>query len=111
MGKILDEQPPNPLKQTKAIVTKYFGPTNYKGSRIKATLAGDRFPEEQTPVSVTVPFDYSTNHGQDAHAPAVLALLDKLARSEWGRYGWDKTKVESVSYLGEGSYCFNVSLI
>jgi hypothetical protein len=41
-----------------AIVTKYIGPTNTKGARIKATSCGS--------FSVTVPFDYEGNEEEVA---------------------------------------------
>ena len=48
-----------------AIVTKYIGPTNTKGARIKAIAAGG---------SVTVPFDYEGNE----HEIAAKALCAKF---------------------------------
>ncbi len=54
-----------------AIITKYLGPTNTRGTRIKATAAAG---------TVTVNWDYSL--GMDAnHAQAAKALVDKF---EWG---------------------------
>ena len=52
------------------IFTKYLGPTNHKGARIKATF-DDR--------SLTIPFDYKNDdrgHGQAAEA---LAQREDLA--------------------------------
>ena len=54
-----------------AIITKCLGPTNTRGTRIKATAAAG---------SVTVNWDYSL--GMDAnHARAAKVLVDKF---EWG---------------------------
>ena len=51
-----------------AIETKFFGPTNNKGARIKATCAAG---------SVFVPYGYEYNT-QDSHWQAVKALIVKL---------------------------------
>ena len=62
-----------------AIITKYLGPTNHRGSRIKATAwAG----------SVTVSYDYSVDSGGN-HKAAAQAVCDKLNNSpiiEEGRW-------------------------
>lgn len=51
-----------------AIITKYLGPTNHRGSRIKATAwAG----------SVTVSYDYSLDTVGN-HKAAAQAICDKL---------------------------------
>lgn len=51
-----------------AITTKFIGPTNSKGSRIKATCQAG---------SITVPYTYETSiDGQ--HHKAALALAEKL---------------------------------
>ena len=54
---------------SKAIETKYLGPTNYRGSRIKAYE-----PDGQ---SVTISYDYGLND-HDLHKKAAQALLDKM---------------------------------
>jgi hypothetical protein len=51
----------------KAIWTKYIGPTNFRGSRVKASAEG---------VSITVGYDDALN-SEDAHAVAALALCWK----------------------------------
>jgi hypothetical protein len=51
-----------------AIVTKYIGPTNHRGSRIKAIAAAG---------SVTVPYEYGTDT-EGAHRIAAVALCQKL---------------------------------
>lgn len=60
-----------------SIVTKYLGPTNFRGARIKATLHGNG-------ESVTVPYRYDLS-GVYVHEVAVEALLEKLnlPRSKW----------------------------
>ena len=56
---------------SQGIETKYFGPSNTKGSRIKASAwAG----------SVTVGYDYALDT-EDNHANAAMALAQKLG---WG---------------------------
>jgi len=58
----------------KAIATKYLGPTNTKGSRIKAYE-----PDGQ---SITLSWDHSLD-AKPNHVKAAKALLDKL---DWGTY-------------------------
>jgi hypothetical protein len=53
-----------------AIVTKYHGPTNYKGSRISARADAGR---------VVLSYDHALNADEN-HAKAAQALAD--------RYGW-----------------------
>lgn len=55
----------------KAIITKYFGPTNSKGSRIKAMAEG-------VP-AIYMPYDYSLS-GEVLHRAAAEILANK--------YGW-----------------------
>ena len=50
----------------KAIISKYLGPTDYRGSRIRATAEGGH--------SVTVGYDCGSS---DPHREAVKALLIK----------------------------------
>lgn len=52
-----------------AIVTKYIGPTNTKGKRIKASV-GFR--------SITIPWDYSLD-ASDNHDRAAFLLLRKIS--------------------------------
>jgi hypothetical protein len=73
-----------------AIEVKYFGPTNYKGSRWKATAAAG---------SVTVGYDYALNSTDNALA-AAQALVDKF---EWGGV------VLHGGQLANGNYVFTVS--
>jgi hypothetical protein len=54
-----------------AIVTKFIGPSNVKGSRVKAKAAAG---------SLTLHWDHSLN-GDDNHTKAAKALAEKLA---WG---------------------------
>ena len=55
----------------KAIETKYIGPSNTRGARIKASAEGVK------PVTISY---YSTTTGEQAHDRAALALANK--------YGW-----------------------
>ena len=59
------------IRAYQAIVTKYYGPGNVKGSRIKATASGG---------SVTVHLDHSLNI-ENNHAAAAKALAEKMG---WG---------------------------
>lgn len=75
-----------------AIQTKYLGPTNNRGSRVKATAAAG---------SVTVSWDYALNQC-DNHRAAAKALCDKLrwtANEQIGIRG----ALES-GQLADGSY-------
>jgi len=56
-----------------AIHTKYVGPTNTKGARIKASCVRGR-----EKLSVSVSFDYALGC-EERHAQAVFALLAKFA--------------------------------
>lgn len=73
-----------------AIQTKYFGPTNSRGSRIKATCAAG---------SLTIPYPYALS-GQAAHRAAADALITKL--------GWDKGYHGEIlgGQLADGTYVF-----
>ena len=56
----------------KTIVTKYYGPTDRKGSRI---IASDKDGNR-----VTIPYPYELNR-EDVHRKAAQALCDKLGWS------------------------------
>jgi len=60
----------------KAIVTKYHGPTNYKGSRITAS------DEDNNRITISYPYELS---GEECHRKAAQALCDKM--------GWTGTLV------------------
>lgn len=57
----------------KLIVTKYIGPTNFKGSRIKAQFADS----EDSGYSITIPYPLEQD-GVNAHQEAADALLEKV---------------------------------
>ena len=61
-----------------AIQTKFLAPTNYRGSRIKAT-AMDRYRDDRV-MSVTVSYDHALN-GDDNHRVAAEKLLPQVVRS------------------------------
>lgn len=70
-----------------SITTKYIGPTNFRGARIKATAEAG---------SVTLPFNYEVNHDK-SHHHAAKALAEKfgwsgvwaVGASNWGcHYVW-----------------------
>jgi hypothetical protein len=77
----------NKIRSYQAIVTKYIGPSNTKGSRIKASAAAG---------SITVHYDDALN-SENNHAAAAQALAAKL--------GWPGTW-----YMGglpnDCGYCF-----
>ena len=55
-----------------AITTRYLGPTNYRGARVKASAGTYR-------ESVTIPYSYGDQRmDEDAHAAAALLLARKL---------------------------------
>jgi len=75
---------------TQAIETRYLGPTNTKGGRIKATAwAG----------SVTIGYDHALGHAEN-HRAAADALLAKL--------GWDGTFAQGGNVKGDGYHFVNV---
>ena len=63
-----------------AIETKYLGPTNVRGSRIKASCGRG---------SITVSCDDALNT-EDAHIAAVDALIAKFVKEDEKRYGTNK---------------------
>lgn len=65
-----------------AIITKFFGPTNYRGSRIKATCSGG---------NIMVNIDHALSSDEN-HRAAADALVRKL--------GWELTGYT----LAEGGY-------
>ena len=73
-----------------AIITKYFGPTNNRGSRIKAQCAAG---------SVTISYPYELS-GQACHRAAADALVQKL--------GWNDAHYGGLlgGQLPSGEYVF-----
>jgi hypothetical protein len=73
-----------------AIITKYFGPTNSRGSRIKATAAAGS-------ITISYPYDLS---GQACHRAAADALVKKM--------GWDDPHYGGLlgGQLPNGDYAF-----
>lgn len=69
-----------------AIITKYLGPTNNRGSRIKATCAAK---------SVTVGYKSELSSSEN-HRQAAQKLADSL---NWGNYSLGGS-------LPDGRYCF-----
>lgn len=75
---------------TQAIETRYLGPTNHRGGRIKAIAwAG----------SVTIPYPHELNH-EDGHRAAAQALIAKL--------GWQGTYAQGGNARGDGYVFVNV---
>jgi hypothetical protein len=73
-----------------AIITKYFGPTNSRGSRIKATCAAG---------SVTISYPYELS-GQACHRAAADALVQMM--------GWNDAHYGGLlgGQLPSGDYAF-----
>lgn len=66
------------------IKTRYFGPTNHRGSRIKAGGSGEGAP------SIMVPYDYGIGQ-DDNHIAAAKAFAEKFNWSGvW--YGGDDNR-------------------
>lgn len=63
-----------------AIVTKYLGATNTRGSRIKAIC--DRG-------TITIPYPHELS-GDAVHTAAVRALVDGFAAEDLAKYGTPK---------------------
>ena len=73
---------------TQAIETRYLGPTNNRGGRIKATAWGG---------SVTVGYNHALNQ-QENHKAAADALIAKM--------GWNGTYAQGGNAKGDGGYYF-----
>ena len=56
----------------KSITTTYYGPTNTRGARIRAT--------DNDGNSVTLPYPHELS-GEECHRAAVIALCDKMGWS------------------------------
>ena len=79
-----------------AIQTKFLGPTNYRGARIKAT-GMDTFHSDERKRSVTVPYDYGSTTEQ-RHREAAELLLPQIVNEPW--------RVRLVSGAWERGYIF-----
>ena len=66
-----------------AIITKYIGPTNTLGARIKATTGNGK-------ISATIPYPHEDS--RNAHALAALKLARKI--------GWTGTLIEGGTATG-----------
>lgn len=86
-----------------AIHTKYIGPTNTRGSRIKAYTCDGMGLKGFT---ATVPYNHALN-GEAVHFEAVKALVAK------NNLDWDLTDMRyGDSADGRGfSFCFNHSVV
>ena len=74
-----------------AIQTRYLGPTNSRGSRIKAWAAAG---------SITIGYPHELS-GQACHRKAAEALLEKL---EWTKENYGEGLLGGC--LPNGDYCF-----
>lgn len=82
-----------------AIVTRFYGPTNFKGSRIKARCSRG---------SITVQFPYDLS-GADCHAYAVALLLQKFSKEDGNAYSWGELEDWAVGGMPDqdaDEYCF-----
>lgn len=70
-----------------AIKTAYLGPTNVRGSRIKATCGAG---------AVILNWEHSLNSERN-HMAAAQALIQKLGWNDYGRWipGWVESKQDS----------------
>lgn len=85
-----------------AIETRYLGPTNTKGGRIKATAwAG----------SVTVPYDHALNTDQNHHraAMALAAKCAKHAEQYGGKSIWSECVWTQGGNAKGNGYVFTVT--
>jgi hypothetical protein len=80
-----------------AIETKYIGPSNYRGSRIKASCERG---------SITVSYDDSLDTEQ-AHIAAVDALIARFVKEDEARYGTNKNPWSASRITGgtKKGYC------
>jgi hypothetical protein len=82
----------------RAIFTKYHGPTNRRGARVRAWLAGD---EDKRP-NIWSAWDYETE-GEGNAIKAALALIVALRAMGYNRP--KKAEALLTTYLGDGAYC------
>ncbi len=73
-----------------AIETKYIGPSNYRGSRIKATCERG---------SITISYDDALN-SDDAHIAAADALVAKFVKEDEKRYGTNRNPWSAKRIMG-----------
>ena len=86
-----------------AIITKYLGPTNIRGSRIKASC--DRG-------SITIPYPHIGI--EENHVAAAQALVDKFVREDAAQYGehenpWSRPRACGSIPSGEYVHVFVLS--
>lgn len=79
-----------------AIVTKFIGPTDFKGPRVKATC-------EARPRGVTVAWDYGV--GNATYQSDVEANHDRAAVALIRAMGWFGTWIRGALPSGDG-YCY-----
>jgi hypothetical protein len=72
----------------KAIQTRYYGPTNTLGARIKAIADGVKA------VTISYPHEYNA---EEAHRVAAQKLADK--------YGWNNALVGGALPNGDYAFC------
>lgn len=77
------------------VTTKYLGPTNHRGSRIKATCWR---------ASVTVTYDYSLSSDNN-HRHAVCVLLNKINKDDAKGLKWEPEPLGIVGYGGMPDGC------
>ncbi len=73
-----------------AIETKYIGPSNYRGSRIKATCERG---------SITISYDDALN-SDEAHIAAADALVAKFVKEDEKRYGTNRNPWSTKRIMG-----------
>jgi hypothetical protein len=83
------------------ILTRYLGPTNSRGSRIVATMAGGAGRP-----SVAVSYSYELNE-LGRHTLAAMALVDSLNEAE-GPLSLDAVRIVGASATAEG-YAFTIA--
>lgn len=70
---------------TIAIQTKFIGPTNSRGSRVKATTL-DKNPSTGRPDSITISWDHALN-AHNNHRQAAKALAERNGWSGFWAHG------------------------
>ncbi len=83
-----------------AITTKFLGPTNTKGSRIKATC---------WLMSVTVSWDHALNV-EDNHNIAIDELVERMNRERSNKDNSGTWHVVAVGSLADGGYAAIIEL-
>ncbi len=83
------------------IVTKYLGPTNCRGSRIKATIAYD----SETKFSKTVSYDYEFGADENHFKAAEKLMKEHFENCEIFAHGYDHNSDYFLLKFHDPAFC------